>query len=174
MHFHTIDTNFISATQVRWFDGWSIHCLVELVWRYLVIWAHCRWIRCYHFEQKHQWVKALWRNTNGDGSSKAWQIMKNLMRKLALLHVLLGGYWFRRVLCDGNPQVKLFKMGPAAAAHVANPKSLAHKVLDSMTSSELPEEDPDADPLRRLDSELMVRNQFCPLARIDAPPSLFL
>ncbi len=138
--------------QVRWFDGWSCHCLVELVWRYLPIWGHCRWIRCYHFKQKHQAVKAFWRNTNS--TDKALQVLCNLARKQALLHVLSGGYWFFRACFDGVVGVKLVKLGEAAAAHLLSSKSLARQIFNNMTSQELP--DATEHPFDKLDSEFMV------------------
>jgi hypothetical protein len=80
--------------------------------------------------------------------------MRNLMRKQALLHVLLGGYWFFRVCSDGIVVVILVKLGQAAAAHLASSKSLARKILDNMTSQELP--DATEHPFDKLDAEFMV------------------
>jgi hypothetical protein len=80
------------------FDGWNLHAMMELVFRHLPCWGHCRWIRCSHFEQKHQAVKILWRNLVRD---KAKHALLAILLKSALIHVLTGGYWIQKH--DGKP-----------------------------------------------------------------------
>ncbi len=57
--------------------------------------------------------------------------MKNLIRKKALIHVLVGGFWFQRQ----DDQLVMVKMGPLAQKHVNNPRTLAHKVLQDLVPS---------------------------------------
>ena len=103
-------------------------------------------------------MKALWKNTNGN--DKALQVLLNLVRKQALIHVLSGGYWFRRVKDgDANDRVALVKIGKAAAAHLLKSNSLARKLFDGMTSNELP--DTEKNPLAAIDAELMVCKSTC-------------
>jgi hypothetical protein len=72
---------------------------MELVFRHLPIWGHCRWIRCSHCERKHQAVKLLWSNLNN--TDKSLQVLRAILRKSALVHVLTGGYWIQEH--DGRP-----------------------------------------------------------------------
>ncbi len=120
------------------------------MWRFLRIWGHVRWNRCYQFENKHQWVKALWKNTNG--KDKPLQVLLKLFRKMGLIHVLSGGYWFREY--DG--ETELVKMGTAATAHLCNRNSLAHRVFANMTCNDIPEPECDVNPFKSIDEELVV------------------
>ena len=93
-------------SQKREFDGWNLHALMELVFRHLPCWGHCRWIRCSHCEQKHQAIKIFWQNLNSRDKSK--QVMRAILRKSALIHVVTGGYWVQER--DGHPV--LVKLAP--------------------------------------------------------------
>ncbi len=84
-------------------------------------------------------------------------MLLNVFRKQAIIHVLSGGYWFRRVKgghVNGNDRVALVKMGKAAAAHIHKSNSLARRLFDNMTSNELP--DAEKSPLAAVEPELMV------------------
>lgn len=88
-------------------------------------------------------------------------MLRNLSRKQALLHVLSGGYWFRRAKSDdatGADKVVLVKMGEAAAAHLCKSKSLARKIFDGLTSMELHAV---SNPLEANAAELMVNRARC-------------
>lgn len=104
----------------------------EIVFRFLSIWAHARWMRCGHFEKRHQAVKRYWRNTNAVNKSR--QVLLNLIRKSALIHVLSGGFWCQQ---QGD-QIALVTMGPLAKKHVEAKRSVAHQVLRELAPGSAP------------------------------------
>ena len=107
---------------------------MELVFRHLPIWGHCRWIRCSHFEQKHQPVKALWQNLNS--KDKSLQVMKAILRKSALIHVLTGGYWVQEQ--DGRPVLVKISAKLEQATKV---ESLLQELVTRITSQPKPRVD---------------------------------
>ena len=111
------------------YDCWALHALMEYAFRFLIVWCHARWCRCSHFEQKHQSTKLYWPNTNS--RDKSYQVMKAIGRKAALLHVLLGGWWF--CMCSDGIQVK--QLGAVARKELADVTSLLFKRLRLLTTT---------------------------------------
>lgn len=120
------------------YDCWGLHALMEFAFRFLPIWMHARWCRCSHCEQKHQDIKRFWENTNN--TDKAHQVMVAIYRKVALLHVLTGGWWF--CIDDKAPHLK--QLGARARKELSDTSSLSFKYLRMLsTSIELPREPTD-------------------------------
>ncbi len=113
--------------QKRQFDGWNLHALMELVFRHLPCWGHCRWIRCSHCEHKHQNIKIFWQNLNGNDKCK--QALLANLRKSALVHVFTGGYWIQEH--DGCPV--LVKLGPTLEEASKN-DTLLRKLIHKLAS----------------------------------------
>lgn len=138
-----LSDHFFSYMQAREFDGWTLHAMMEFVYRYLPVWGHSRWCRCSHCEQKHQAVKGLWQNTNS--RDRSFQVLTALNRKSALIHMLSGGYWFEQ----RDDRLVCVSLGPDALARANDSTSVTGRMLTSLLS--------DTQPMRLVkDAELLV------------------
>jgi len=117
-----------SFDQARIFEGWPLHALSEIAFRYLLI-ALTRWHTGQHGEKKHQLAKKLFLNTNGLPEQKCKQIMVGEQRRAAALHVILGGWW----LAEKDGAVQWVRAGPSLRKCAKEQDTVIAQFIEAMS-----------------------------------------